>query len=124
VNLTRRDLLKASAALLAAPGLRAPAAVKLEDALTGKARAPVIWLQGAGCNGDSVSLLNSIYYATAETLLRDMINLKYHPTLMVAAGESAVTAAKTAPTSGGYILAIEGAIPTRADGKYCTIWPG
>jgi hydrogenase small subunit len=124
MRLTRRDFLRASAAIIAARGLKAMAAPQLEEALAGKVNIPVVWLQGAGCNGDSVSLLNSIYYATAESLLRDTISLKYHPTLMGAAGESAVTAAKTARASGGYILAIEGAIPTGAEGKYCTIWPG
>lgn len=124
MNISRRDLLRAAAALAAAPGLRSSAALALERALSGEEGVPVVWLQGQSCSGCSVSLLNSIYYTTADDLLLNTIDLKFHPTVMAAAGDSAATAAESARASGGYVLVIEGAIPTGAEGRYCELWPG
>lgn len=85
---------------------------------------PVIWLQGQGCTGCSVSLLNSIEYMTADDLLLNTIDLKFHPTVMAAAGDLASDAAETARDAGGYVLVIEGAIPAGEQGEYCELWPG
>jgi hydrogenase small subunit len=124
MSISRRELLKASAAVLAAPGLAGRAAVQLQEVLAGTSQPPVIWLQGQGCSGCSVSLLNSIYYTTADGLLQDVIDLEYHPTLSAAAGDLAVSAAEKRRGAGGYILVVEGAIPTGAAGKFCTVWAG
>jgi len=62
--ISRRDMLKASAAILGARGLLANAGQGLRQALASSTKPAVIWLQGQGCNGDSVSLLNSVYYMT------------------------------------------------------------
>ncbi len=124
MNLTRRDFLRASAAILTAHRLSAGGAQGLQDALGSGVRPPVIWLQGQGCNGDSVSLLNSICYMTADELLTMAIDLRFHPTLMAAAGDLAVSTAEATRAVGGHILVIEGAIATGAGGRYCTIWPG
>lgn len=123
-NLSRRDFLVASAALLGARRLTAAGGPVLQQLGADGTHPPVIWLQGQGCNGDSVSLLNSIHYMSVDALLTNTIDLKYHPTLMAAAGDLAVSAAEAARAAGGYILVIEGAVSTGANGKYCTIWPG
>lgn len=124
LHLSRRDFLVATAALMGARRLSASGYQGLRAAAAEGTRPPVIWLQGQGCNGDSVSLLNSIYYMTVDKLLIDTIDLKYHPTVMAAAGDLAVSAANDARTAGGYVLVVEGAVSTAANGKYCTIWPG
>jgi hydrogenase small subunit len=124
MNISRRELLKACAAIVAAHKLNALGASALADALAGQGKPPVIWLQGAGCNGDSVSLLNTIYYATADTLLLNTIDLEYHPTVMAAAGDLASTHAEAVRAAGGYVLVVEGAIPTGGNGRYCEIWTG
>lgn len=59
---------------------------------------------------------------TVDEVLLNTISLKYHPTLMAAAGEMAVAAATSTAQAGGHILVIEGAIPTGQDGQYCTVW--
>lgn len=123
-NISRRALLKASAAVVAAPGLTVTALAKLEAVLAGESAVPVVWLQGQSCSGCSVSLLNSIYYTTIEDLLLNTIDLAFHPTVMASAGDPAVTAAESTRGAGGYVLVIEGAIPTGANGDYCHIWPG
>ena len=124
MKISRRDFLRASAAIIAAPGLRPTPARALEQALAGQGNQPVIWLQGQYCTGDSVSLLNSIHYATVDQVLLNTIDLKYHATTMAAAGDLAVSAAEGARAAGGYVLIVEGAIPTGANGTYCMVWEG
>ena len=134
MNVTRRDFLKASAAITGALALKVSGLMELQKAMAGGANAPpVIWLQGQGCTGCSVSLLNSTYYMTIDQLLIDTLDVKFHPTVMAAAGtltgepenkNLAVSAAEDARVAGGYVLVIEGAIPAGANGDYCHIWPG
>jgi hydrogenase small subunit len=92
----------------------------LEKAVTGKP--PVLWIQGAGCSGCSVSLLNSVHPTIAEVLLK-IIDLRFHPTIMAASGEMAIDALeKTASKKKGkYVLVVEGAIPTAEGGRYCIV---
>jgi hydrogenase small subunit len=121
MSVSRRELLKASSALAAALGLRAIGADKVFAA---GGDPPVVWLQAQGCTGCSISLLNSLTAGASEDLLREKIDLKFHPTLMAAAGPNAVAAATAARDAGGYVLVVEGAIPTGAEGHYCYLWPG
>jgi len=123
MKITRRDFLKASAAITGALTLKASGLMQLQEAIAGgEGTPPVIWLQGQGCTGCSVSLLNSTYYMTIDQLLIDTLDVKYHPTVMAAAGEMAVEAAETAREAGGYVLVIEGAIPVGENGHYCHLW--
>ena len=134
MNVTRRDFLKASAAIAGALALKSSGLMHLQKAMAGGgSKPPVIWLQGQGCTGCSVSLMNSTYFMgldddnnpinmTIDKLLIDTIDLKFHPTVMAAAGDEAVDAAtECAP---GYVLVIEGATPRGAHGEYCHIWEG
>jgi NiFe hydrogenase small subunit HydA len=61
---------------------------------------------------------------TADTLLAGAIDLKYHSTLMAAAGPLASDAALSAALDGGYVLVVEGAIPTGDFRDCCYLWPG
>ena len=119
MSASRREFLKASTALAAAFGLRA-----VGEAAAAEETPSVIWLQAQGCTGCSISLLNSLTCGTAEDLLRETMHLQFHPTLMAAAGPNAVAAALAARRTGGYVLVVEGAIPTAAGGDYCYLWPG
>ncbi len=126
MRVSRRDFLRASAALSGALALRAAGLSALQDAIaaTGESTVPVIWLQGQGCTGCSVSFLNSVHYATADELLLQSLDVRFHPNVMAAAGDEAVAAADSARRAGGYVLVIEGAIPFGADGQYCHLWEG
>jgi len=84
----------------------------------------VVWLQGQCCTGCSVSLLNTIHYTTIDDLLLNTIDLEFHPTVMAGAGDLVVSAAEAARTTGGYVLVVEGAIPTGQSEKCCYLWPG
>jgi hydrogenase small subunit len=125
MELTRRDFLKLAAASAAVLGWEFSDLGRLEEALANPTGPTVLWLQGASCTGCSVSLLNRISTSaptTAADLLINTVNLAFHPQLMAAAGDSAVDAAKAAYAKGGYILAVEGGVPTAFGGAACLAW--
>ncbi|MCP4591026.1 MAG: hydrogenase small subunit [bacterium] len=124
MRISRRDFLKLAGAAAAAGHLTPAALAQLGSVLRAEGAPRVIWLQGAGCDGCAVSLLNSIHYTTADDLLVNTIDLEFQNNLMAAAGDLAVSIAEAAALDPGYILVIEGAIPTGAGGKYCHIWGG
>jgi hydrogenase small subunit len=121
MEITRRDFLKYAAGAAALAGLTKLQFGKLEKVFASASSPPVIWLQGSACTGCSVSLLNAIN-PTIDQVLLNNISLKYHSTLMAAAGDMAVSAARTTAQAGGHILVVEGAIPTANNGKYCYVW--
>jgi NiFe hydrogenase small subunit HydA len=124
MRILRRDFLKLAAAAAAAGRLAPAALAALKDVLQARDAPRVIWLQGAGCDGCAVSLLNSINYASVDDLLVNTLDVRFQNNVMAAAGDLAVGAAEAARVQPGYILVVEGAIPTGASGKYCRLWPG
>jgi len=84
---------------------------------------PVLWLQGGGCSGCTVSLANSAFPSLRNILIDPLlpgahISLLYHPTLMAGQGEAAFRVMDDAP-EGGFVLAVEGSIPENE--KCCTV---
>ena len=69
MRMSRREFMRVAAAAVAAGHLAPAALAKLERALRRGDKPPVIWLQGAGCDGCAVSFLNSIHYAAVDDLL-------------------------------------------------------
>ncbi|HEY49327.1 MAG TPA: hydrogenase small subunit [Dehalococcoidia bacterium] len=89
---------------------------------------PVIWLQGATCTGCSVSVLNSVSPTIKNVLVDEVIpgkhvNLRFQATVMAGAGELVIKALEETwkAKKGGYVLVMEGAIPTKGDGAYGSI---
>ncbi len=122
---TRRQFLYYCRSSAAAIGLGATQLSLLEKALANPGGPSVIWLSGSSCTGCSVSFLNRISAsapATAADVLINLINLKYHPNLMAAAGESAAAVALDTARAGGHILAVEGGVPTAFGGNTCWAW--
>ncbi len=125
MRITRRQFLKYCGGSAVALGLSQIGLLRLRKALAAVDGPPVIWLQGAGCSGCSVSLLNKVANddgPAAADLLLNYINLKYHPTVMAAAGDLAVASANEVLPNGGHFLVVEGAIPTARQGIYCHVW--
>ena len=130
MKISRREFLKYCTASAAALGLSFGDLRKLEAALTGSLPVPtLIWLHGAGCQGDSVSFLNlfsddfalpGATLTTADVLLT-YVNLAYHTVVMASAGQTAVTMANQAARKGGYVLVLEGGVPTAFNGRGCLI---
>ena len=122
--MTRREFLKlcaSSAVGLGISRIYIPEVVQaLESAASGNP--PVVWLQGAGDSGCSVSLLNSTHPQIAEILLK-IISLKFHPTVMAGQGEIAMDALFKVKeeAAGKFILILEGSMQTGAGGAYCEI---
>ena len=125
MSITRRGFFGYCVGSAAVLGLSHFDLFKLRGALANPSAPKVIWLQGAGCTGCSISFLNRIAAAaptTAAAVLSDSIDLIYHPTLMAAAGETASAVAAQAAGSGGFILVVEGGVPTAFGGAACWAW--
>lgn len=111
----------------AALGLNAAKLRLVEEALANPSAPSVIWLIGSACTGCSVSFLNRISDKVGEPtdvadVVANAINLVFHPTIMGAAGESAVAALKQTYNRGNYVLVLEGAVPTAFNGHSCVVW--
>ena len=124
MKVSRRQFLKlcglSGVALSVSPTLLPKFAEALERALGGNP--PVIWIQGAGCTGCSVSLLNAVSPDIQDILLK-IISLKFHPTVMAAQGETAIDYANEMASKykGKFFLVVEGAIPTGSHGAFCVV---
>jgi len=125
MRISRRDFLKICGISAGALGLNATDLARLKEALANSNGPAVIWLQGSACTGCSVSFLNRISTSaplTAKDVLIDSVNLVYHPNLMALAGDSAVGQIEAAYSKGGYVLAVEGGVPTNFGGSACWAW--
>ncbi len=125
MKISRRDFLKFCGISAATLGLSATDIMRLKDVLANPNGPTVLWLQGSACTGCSVSFLNRISATaplTAGDVLINSINLAYHPNLMALAGDSAVAEIEKAYSRGGYVLAIEGGVPTKFGGSACWAW--
>jgi hydrogenase small subunit len=122
LEMPRREFLQFCATLAATLGLPAGAEAAVAKAVEAAKRPSVIWLHFQECTGCSESLLRA-EHPTLEKLILDVISLDYHETLMAAAGHQAEAARKAAmkANKGKYVLVVEGAIPTKANGIYCKI---
>jgi len=86
---------------------------------------PVVWLQGGACSGCIVSVLNAVSPDIRQLLLEPVVpgrhvNLLFQPTIMAAAGEKAMSVLAGKEVESGFVLCVEGSIPT-AHETYCTI---
>ena len=121
LGVSRRDFLKTLTGTAAGIGISQifnPAVVAALE--SGLKNHPVLWIQGQGCSGCSVSLLNSVEPTIADVLLK-VISLQYHPTVMASEGETALENLYRIAKEykGKFSLVVEGSIPTAAKGKYC-----
>lgn len=119
-GISRRAFLKfcaAAASLMALPPGMAPA---IAEALGRRTRPSVIWLSFQECTGCTESLTRS-HSPTVENLIFDLISLDYHHTLQAAAGEAAEHAREQAMAEPGYLVLVDGSIPTRDGGIHSTI---
>lgn len=129
MKVSRREFLKYCTASAAALGLGLGDIQRLEAALASSGAPTLIWLHGSGCQGDSISFLNLFsddfalpgsILTTADVLITH-VNLAYHTVVMASAGQTAVTMANQAKRKGGYVLVLEGGVPTAFDGRACII---
>ena len=119
-GITRRDFAGFCAGMAAMLGLSGSAAAKIAAALETKAKPTIVWLEFQDCAGNTESFLRASKPSAADVIL-DLLSVDYHETIMAAAGSRATAALDAATKKGGYIVVIEGSIPTGANGAYCTI---
>jgi hydrogenase small subunit len=124
-SITRRAFLRFCTGAAASLGLTAEDLLGLREALANPQVPSVIWLQGSGCSGCTISFLNYVGRSAphaAEDILVESVNLIYHPTLSAAAGITAVRGVRKAVDQGNFILVVEGAVPTSYEGRACLAW--
>lgn len=89
---------------------------------------PAIWLQGAGCTGCSISVMNAVSPKVSNLILDEIVpgkrvHLVFHATIMAGQGEAAIKVLKDTQTKKKkqYLLIVEGAIPTAKKGIYGSV---
>jgi len=119
---SRRDFMKFTTYMAAFMGLESSMVGQVVKAMETKKRIPVIWEHFQECTGCSESFIRSDHPLVAD-LIFDHISLDYTDTLMAASGHNAEEAKQESMKEnyGNYILVVEGAIPMKDDGVYCTI---
>lgn len=130
MKMTRRDFLKWMVASGVALGMGKMDIAKAEEIINLATSTPVIWLQAAGCSGCTLSFLDMVENETydetikvynSEDILMNKIDLKYHSTLMAAAASECMEVLDSEHSNSGYILVVEGGIPTGESGNYCIV---
>jgi hydrogenase small subunit len=119
-GVSRRDFLKFCTLMAGTLGLPATLTPKIVHALETAQRPPVVWLEFSDCAGCSESLLRAHSPTVAELVL-DILSLNYHETIMAPAGHQAEKSLADTVAAGGYLTIVEGAIPLKDEGIYCTV---
>lgn len=120
-GLDRRSFLRFCGLVAAGLALpQVPYAQEIAHALETAPRVPVLWLNGQDCNGNIEALIRTDKPTPTELLL-DHLSVNYVELLMAGSGEAAEKAKAETIAAGGYVLVVEGSIPTGAGGAYCTV---
>lgn len=119
---TRRDFLKMCGTMSAALGFGTLYTNKIAYALETKPRLPVIYLNLQECTCCSESFIRTAHPLLSDLIL-NMISLDYMETLQAAAGHQAEEAKTNSMRDykGRYLVVVEGSIPLKDNGVYCTI---
>jgi hydrogenase small subunit len=119
-GVSRRSFLRFCTAMAAALAMPHSVSKVIAKALAAPKKTPVIWLELQDCAGCSESFLRASRPSAADVVL-DVLSVDYHETIMAAAGKQAEEAKAQTIAAGGYLLVVEGSIPTAEDGIYCCI---
>ncbi len=119
---SRRDFLRFCSYITAAAGIHASGLSRVVKALETQPRPPVVWFHFQECTCCSESFIRSSHPIVADIVL-DKISLDYTETLQAAAGKQAEEALHNTMKNhhGKYLMLVEGSVPTKDDGIYCTI---
>jgi hydrogenase small subunit len=89
---------------------------------------PAVWIQGGSCSGCSVSVLNAVAPSIKNVLIDDVVpgkhvSLKFQATVMAGAGDPVIKVLEGVGKShpGGFLLIVEGVVPTKENGIYCCV---
>lgn len=120
-GVSRREFIKYCAATAAVLGLsELEFTTRVAHALEAATKKPlVIWLEGQDCAGCTISFTGALNPPAASIIL-DKLSIRYHETIMAAAGHLAESVYHDTVKQGGYVLIVEGSIPT-ADDRFCMV---
>ena len=89
-------------------------------ALAAAKKPSVVWLEFQDCAGCTESFLRAASPTVGDIVL-NLLAVEYHETIMAASGRRAVKSLDDVTAAGGHIVVVEGAIPMKDNGVYCTI---
>ena len=121
-GVSRRDFMKFCTAMAATLALPSSFVSQIAEALEKKQKPYAVWLEFQDCAGDTESMLRASKPTIAEIVL-DVLSLEYHETIMAPSGKMAEKSLADVVKSqkGKYFAIVEGAIPLKDGGVYCTI---
>jgi hydrogenase small subunit len=121
-GVSRREFLKFCSAMAAVLSLPASMVPTIAEAIEKKEKPVVVWLEFQDCAGDSESTLRATKPNLAQLVL-DIFSLEYHETIMAAAGHQSEKSLSDVVKNrkGSYLTIVEGAIPLKDGGIYCTV---
>jgi hydrogenase small subunit len=121
-GVSRREFVKFCSMTAAVLSLPAGAAGAIAKALSTAQKPVLVWLEFQDCAGNSESLLRASRPTVAAIVL-DVLSVDYHETIMAAAGKQAEELLNKVTTEkkGTYLAVVEGSVPTKDGGIYCTI---
>jgi hydrogenase small subunit len=85
---------------------------------------PAVWFQASACSGCVVAALNGVAPNICDLIVDQLapghhVSLRFQPTIMAGAGQMALQVlAATEEAKEGYLLVIDGALPTAAGGLF------
>ncbi len=121
-GVSRRQFVKFCSTMAAALALPGGSGKAIAQALAATQKPVLVWLEFQDCAGNSESLLRATRPSVADIVL-DVLSVDYHETIMAAAGHQADEIRDKIATEkkGAYLAVVEGSVPMKDDGVYCTI---
>ena len=121
-GMSKRDFLRFCMMTTAGLGLKSTVLPDVVKALETKPRPPVYWLNFSACTCCTESLIRNSHPLISDAIL-GVVSMDYMETIQAAAGYQADEIAKEGfkKYAGQYLLAVEGSVPTKDGGVYCTI---
>jgi hydrogenase small subunit len=119
---SRRDFLKFCGSVAILLGLPSTGVAEIADALSKGKKPVLVWLEFQDCAGNTESALRASHPTVAELVL-NTFSWEYHETIMAAAGTQAEDNLRNIVKNekGRYVAVVEGSIPLKDGGVYCTI---
>ena len=121
-GVSRRSFLRFCAAMTATLALPDRYMPKVAAALERVKRPALVWLEFQDCAGCTESFLRASRPSVGDIAL-DILSVNYHETLMAPSGKAAEMSLMDTvrQEKGKYLAVVEGAIPMKDGGIYCTI---
>lgn len=121
-RVSRRQFLGFCATMAATLALPDRYIGRIAEALEKVRRPSLVWLEFQDCAGNTESFLRASKPTVAEIVL-DVLSVNYHETIMAPAGKAAEKSLMDTVKNekGKYLVVVEGSIPTKDGGVYCTI---